>query len=437
MTAVSILREPIVPDSARGPAIQGLLVALLFFGVFGGWLALAPLTGAVIGSATIRVEAHRQAVQHVDGGTVRQILVREGEPVLGNQILVRLDDLALKANADVLLGQRDALLAQSARLIAERDGAETVAFQPEISGRSGNREVEALMAAQRALFASRQNALAGQINVHRKRIEQQREQIRGNTSQLESSRRQLGIAADERSGLTQLLEKGFVARTRVLALDREIAALEGRVGDLDASNSRALQVIAEAMAEIERINRDRAAQIMQDLTDAQRVLREVEPKLVATLEALNRVDLRAPRTGRVVGLSVFNAGAVIRPGDRVLDIVPDDSPLVVESRIRPEDVDEVRLGMRAEIRLTGLNHRVTPIVGGKVVSISADRLSDPRSGEGYFEVLALIDPGEVEPYVDQLLPGMPALAMFPTREKTALTYLLKPLIDGYDRALRD
>lgn len=438
MTAVSEATSGrVMSDRATAPATQGLVVTFLFFVAFGGWLATAPLGGAVIGSAIIRVESHRQSVQHVDGGTVREILVREGERVEAQQILLRLDDVILRSNADVYRSQKESLLALEARLVAERDGLERMSVPVELVEKGDRLEVRQVILGQEQLFETRRRLLLGQTEVFRKRISQSREQLRGFAAQLASARQQLAIAADERSGLAQLLEKGFVARTRVLALDREIAGLEGRVGDLVSSIAAAREQIGGSEAEIERLARERDAEIAQTLRTTQSSLGEVGPKLAAILEALGRVELRAPRAGLVVSLSVFNPGAVIKGGDRVLDIIPFDSPLVVESRIRPEDVDEVRAGMRAEIRLTGLNQRVTPIVNGHIVSISADRMVDARSGEAYFEVMAWLNEAEVAPYSAQLVSGMPALAMYPTTERTALSYLLKPLFDGYDRALRD
>lgn len=438
MTAVSDkIPGRVMSDGVTAPAAQGLVVTFLFFVAFGGWLATAPLSGAVIGPAIIRVESHRQAVQHVDGGTVREVLVKEGERVEAQQVLLRLDDVTLRSNAEVYRSQKESLLAQEARLVAERDGLERVGIPIELAERAGQPDVRQVIRGQEQLFEARRRMLLGQMEVFRKRISQSREQLRGFESQLVSARQQLGIAVDERSGLAQLLEKGFVARTRVLALDREIASLGGRVGDLVSSIAAVREQIGGSEAEIARLAREREAEIAQTLRTTQSSLAEIVPKLVATLEALGRVELRAPRAGVVVSLSVFNPGAVIRGGDRVLDIVPFDSPLVVESRIRPEDVDEVRTGMRAEIRLTGLNQRVTPIVNGHIVSISADRMVDARSGEAYFEVMAWLNEAEVAPYSAQLVSGMPALAMYPTTERTALSYLLKPLFDGYDRALRD
>lgn len=437
MTNAAQILGRTMSDRPTGPAVQGIVVSLLFFVAFGGWLATAPLSGAVIGPAVIRVESHRQAVQHIDGGTVREILVREGERVEAQQILLRLDDVTLRSNAEVFQSQKDSLLALEARLIAERDGLAQMSIPPELAERVERPDVRQVIAGQEQLFETRRRMLLGQMEVFRKRISQSKEQLRGFESQLVSAKQQMAIAVDERGGLAQLLEKGFVARTRVLALDREVAGLGGRVGDLVSAIAAAREQIGGSEAEIERLAREREAEIAQTLRTTQGSLGEVTPKLGATLEALGRVELRAPRAGWVVALSVFNRGAVIRGGDRVLDIIPFDSPLVVESRIRPEDVDEVRTGMRAEIRLTGLNQRITPVVGGQIVSISADRMVDVRSGDAYFEVMAWLDETEVAPFAAQLVSGMPALAMYPTVERTPLSYLLKPLLDGYDRALRD
>jgi HlyD family type I secretion membrane fusion protein len=383
------------------------------------------------------VESHRQAVQHQDGGIVKDILVKEGSLVSERDVLIRLDATALKADAEVQSSQKTALEALQARLLAERDGLADLVLDDELKSRRETAEAAPAIAGQEALLRSRRRALASQVAVHRTHIEQARQQLIGYEAQLAATRRELEIATDEHSGVAQLLAKGFAPRTRVLALEREIAELTGRIGDLGASIARTRQQIGESEAEIERLYRERDNDVAQQLRDAQNSLGEIAPKLRATLQALSRIELRAPRTGYVVGLSVFNPGSVIRGGDRVLDIVPIDSPLVIETRVRPEDIDQVRVGMKAEVRLTGLNWRVTPIIDGAVTGVSADRMTDERSGESYFQVLVELDPEKVAPVRRHLISGMPALAMFPTRERTALEYLLKPIRDGFDRALRE
>jgi HlyD family type I secretion membrane fusion protein len=354
-----------------------------------------------------------------------------------NDVLIRLDDTQLKADADVQSSQKVALEALHARLLAERDGLADLVLDDDLRARAQSAEAAPAIDGQRALLSSRRRALASQVAVHRTRMEQARQQLIGYQAQLASTRRERSIAADELSGVAQLLAKGFAPRTRVLALEREIAELSGRIGDLDASIARSGQQIGESEAEIERLYRERDNDISQQLRDTQNSLGELGPRLRATLRALSRVELRAPRAGYVVGLSVFNPGSVIRGGDRVLDIVPVDSPLVIETRVRPEDIDQVRLGMKAEVRLTGLNWRVTPIVDGLVTGVSADRITDEHSNDSYFQVLVELDPEKAAPVRPHLISGMPAMAMFPTRERTALEYLLKPIRDGFDRALRE
>lgn len=431
-------RVPRVTADARGPIWAGAVVMLLFFGGLGTWAALAPLTGAVVAEGEVKVEANRQAVQHLDGGIVRQILVKDGQEVAKGQVLIRLDDTAAKANVDVLTGQFDALKVLEARLIAERDGRDRISFNDDIAARQYEPQVTALMTGQINLFEARRRAFEGQRLLQEQKIGQLKEQIAGYQAQVNSQQRQMALIGEEAKGTRELWQKGWAPKTKVLALDRTTASLEGQRGELVANISRSNQQIAEAELQILQLSKDRMSEVSEQLRDAQSKLMDIEPRLRAARDTLERAELKAPRAGYAVGLTAFTVGGVIAKGDHVLDIVPIGSPLVVTGHIKPEEIEGLRPGLRAEVHLTAYKQRVMPLLHGTVTRVSADRLTDQRSGNGYYEVEVEPDLQELaEAHGVKLQPGMPAEIMVPTRARTALDYLLAPLTSGFDRAMRE
>lgn len=427
-----------VSDSARGTIIAGISILTVFFGGLGTWAALAPLDSAVIAPGVFKVEGNRKTVKHLDGGIVAKLLVKEGDRVEKGQLLIRLDETDARARIDIFSGQYDSLKALESRLLAERDGLDTIRFPDFLLDRGGDDNVAEILAGQINVFETRRASLAGQIAVLRQRIAQLRTEIGGFQTQKRSQDRQLELIREELAGTRQLYEKGWSPKFRVLALERKAASLEGESGKLSADIARTRQAIGETKLQIAQLQKERLAEATTELRDVQTRLGEVEPRLRWAEEMLSRTELVAPEAGYVLGLTAFTVGGVIAPGERVLDIVPADNTLIIEARIQPSDIDDVYAGMSAEVQLTAYKSRVVPTVEGVVTKVSADRFTDERSGDAYYLVYVEVDPDSLaSSHNISLYPGMPAQVMIATGARTALDYLLSPLTSSFDRAFRE
>ncbi len=420
-------------DSARGPILAGVAILAVFFGAFGGWATVAPLNAAAMGEAVVKVEGNRKSVQHLGGGIVRELRVREGDSVADGDVLVVLDDTTSRAELNVLEQQATTLQAMEARLVAERDGAAGITFPAELV-KSGS---EAAIRAQQQEFESRRAAMQGETRILNERAAQLGEQIAGSEAQAASLRVQLTSVRDERASLQQLFDDGIVPRTRLLQLDRTASGIEGQIASLDASIASGRAAIAENAQRVLQLGLDRSAEVNRQLADVQSRLLDLTPRLSAARAALDRMEIRAPYGGRVVDLAVFSVGAVIGPGERVLDIVPEAPSLVVEARIRVEDIADIAPGMTAEVHFTSYKQRITPLIHGKVADISADRLTDQRTQMPYYVAHVAVDPDELAASPEiQLYPGMPATVMITTHARTALDYFVGPLFVSLDQSFR-
>jgi len=418
--------------------IAGAAIMAAFFLGLGGWAAFAPLNSAAVAPAVVKVEGNRKSVQHLEGGIVKELRVREGDKVATEQTLILLDDTQARAAVDVYSKQYDELTAQEARLIAERDGAAAVQFPQALIARRAEPDVAAIIAGQTNLFKSRRTTLTGTVDVLRKKISQTQEQIVGLEGQAAAYKRQLQSTHNENNGLRDLFKKGYVPRQRMLELERSEAALEGQIAEVSSNILRARQSIEEVNVQIVQAQSDRLAQVANDLRDVQVKLLEIGPKVSSAKETLRRTEIRSPYAGVVVGLTAFSVGGVISPGEKIMDVVPEKGGLIVEATVAPEDVKDLHVGMRAEVHLTAYKQRTVPIIHGKVLQVSADRLTDTKTGAGYYLAQIKVDEQELAELKDvRLAPGMPALVMIPTGERSALDYLLRPLTDSLRKSFRE
>jgi HlyD family type I secretion membrane fusion protein len=347
-------------DSARGAMIAGAAIMAAFFLGLGGWAAFAPLNSAAVAPAVVKVEGNRKSVQHLEGGIVKELRVREGDKVATEQTLILLDDTQARAAVDVYSKQYDELTAQEARLIAERDGAAAVQFPQALIARRAEPDVAAIIAGQTNLFKSRRTTLTGTVDVLRKKISQTQEQIVGLEGQAAAYKRQLQSTHNENNGLRDLFKKGYVPRQRMLELERSEAALEGQIAEVSSNILRARQSIEEVNVQIVQAQSDRLAQVANDLRDVQVKLLEIGPKVSSAKETLRRTEIRSPYAGVVVGLTAFSVGGVISPGEKIMDVVPEKGGLIVEATVAPEDVKDLHVGMRAEVHLTAYKQRTVP-----------------------------------------------------------------------------
>lgn len=425
-------------DSATGAVRAGWVIILFFFGGFGYWAATAPLNAAVVGEAVVKVEGNRKSVQHIDGGTVKEILVREGDEVNASDVVMVLDDTQIRAEVEVLQQQLVQLMATEARLRAEFAGASAIEFPAELTLNTADRVTAAAIIDQQHEFESRRQAMTGRELVLRQRISQYTEQIGGLEAQAEPMATQLASIATERMSLEELLAKGLTTRTRVLELQRRESEFIGRKAELDANISRSHEAIAEVREQIAQLQKDQSEEVTAQLRETRAKLLDVTPRLRAAEVALERTAVRSPYAGKVVDLAVHSVGAVIGRGERLLDVVPENSLLVVEAKVRVEDIADIAPGMLAEVHFTSYKQRVTPLIHGLVSEISADRLTDERTQIPYYLALVDVDATELAASPEiQLYPGMPATVMITTKERTAFDYFVGPLAASLDRAFRE
>jgi HlyD family type I secretion membrane fusion protein len=431
--------SPVWPDDAARPAIAaGMAIVVVFFGVIGTWASFAPLDSAALAAGVVKVEGNRKSVQHLEGGIVKELRVRDGDAVAEGQTLLVLDNPQADAAFTILRKQHLELLAQEARLNAERSGAARIAYPELLTRKNAEPEAAGVMTAETALFNSRRAALQGQIELIRRRIGQADEQAVGLRAQRDAQRKQLASTREELDGLRDLFKRGYVPRQRMMELDRHAASLEGQALESDAQILRLGQHVEELKLQMIQLQSDRLQQVDNEIRDVRARLLEALPRMQAARDVLERIELRAPYAGRVVGLSVFSVGAVIGRGERILDIVPETGELIVEANLSVDDIRDIRPGMRAEVRLTAYKQRTVPIVYGTISHVSADRLTDSRSGVPYYQVQVKIDPEELKRAGDlRLLPGMAAELSIPTGARTAMDYLLAPLTDTMQRSFRE
>jgi HlyD family type I secretion membrane fusion protein len=427
----------------RGTTLFGLSVVAVFFAAMGGWAAKASLSGAVIAQGSIKVSSDRQPVKNQTSAIVSEVLVSEGQDVAADQLLLRLDDIQSRAQVEQLSGELDALLAEEGRLSAERAGAQTIEFPPELRKKESQPAVVRILAQQERLFASRRSAFDGQLALIQQTVRQLEDQIVGKRAEVASQDRQLELIRQETEDTRYLFNKGYAPKSKLLALERAEAALEGAKASLTAGIAEAEKSIEESRLRMRQLQKDWLTEVDGDFGKVRKQIDDVQPRLRAAGHQLGLTEIRAPVAGRILSLLVRSPGRVIQPTDVLMEIVPSSQALVVEAAIKPDEVDDVVAGMPAEVKLTAFNQRLMPRLNATVIQVSADRLVDQRSGGGYYQVLLTINPEDVAAASGvlgrhvALLPGMPAVATIATRERTVLDYLLAPIYDGLDRAMRE
>lgn len=424
--------------SPRAWVLAGIaLIALVFVG-FGGWAAFAPLSSAAIAPGKISVEGDSKTLQHLEGGIVAEILVSDGDTVETNQLLIRLEDTRARSELQAIEAQLVALEAMAARLRAERDEADAVDFPAWLPERARtDDEARAQIETQRRLFRTRFEQNANRVDILKRQIAQKEEEIRGLEAQQAGTARKTEIITDELELLRRGAERGVVRRRDLLAKEREAAEIAGDVGRVAAEIARAKQAIAESEIKIIEENNQRLNTAVEELQRIQAQTATLRERRGAAEDVLRRVDIRAPRTGVVVGLAVNTPGGVVAPGEDLLTIVPQDETLVVSARVNPTDIDVVHAGLPAEVRLLAFSVRQTQTISGAVRQVSADLLEDPATGESYYAADIRLNGGELAAAGAELYPGMPVEALIVTGRRTALDYVLQPLIASAGRAFRE
>ena len=410
----------------------GVATVLLIFGGFGTWAALAPLSSAAIGSGVISVENYRKTVQHLEGGIVREIKVRDGDLVTKDQVLLTLDDTQSKAQLELLRGQYFAALAREARLVAQRDGLPRVTFPPELPDARNDPRAADAMRVQVQTFSARKQAHDGEATLYQRQIGQLRAKAAGLVSQKKSREELMKSYESERVDFEALVRQGYAERQKVREMERNVSQTDGQRGALISDLAATELQISETQVKILQLGKELQREVAKELAEAQGELSALREKLRSVQDTVERTVVRAPGAGMVLGMEVHTLGAVVRPGARVLDIVPQNEKLLIEAQLSPQDIDQVRIGQLAEVRFPSFGQRDLPRIDGRLISVSADRLVDEADGRKVPYYLARVDisPAGVQALTNAklvLLPGMPAEVLVNTGERTMLQYLIAPV----------
>ncbi len=423
------LATPAIRQQTRRRIRAGLLVTALAFGGGGTWAGLAPLDSASIAPGVVGADGRNKVIQHLEGGIVREIDVREGDRVRPHQVLLRLDQTRAKAQTDQLQEELDSLMATAARLTAERDGAQEVKFPPALERRRRtDGEVERILAGQEALFQARRNALNSERKILAARISQFSEEIGGLDAQRKAAEEQIALLESEIRVVRMLVSAGQERRPRLLALERDQDRLDGDRGNAIAMMARARQNIGETQLRISQLEVRRLNQVVNDLRDIESKIYDTSERLRAARDVLARTVVTAPIAGTVARLNLHTLGGVVQPGENLMEIVPADDRLLIDAHLRPNDIASVKPGQTAEVRLNAYSQRRMPMVLGHVVEVSADALRDRADLPPYYLVRVAVDKSSLAKMPNvRLFPGMPAEVLVVTGKRTLLDYLLMPI----------
>ena len=415
--------------------IVGYFLLLIVFVGFGGWSAIAPLGSAAPATGMVIVKNEKKTIQHLEGGILDQLLVREGDRVSENQLLARLDTTQVQANLDVLSSQLLGARARMSRLQAERSDAVSVVWPPQDEFPSTERYLE-LISEQQGLFLKRRSSLIGEVGILERRIEQLRSRVNGLIESRETQSELLASFETELSNLNQLLKDGYVDETRVRDLERRVVELKGRLQQLSSDIKSSEIQIGETELQILQRRAVYDADVQNQLAELQAQRVQLEEQYRVAKDRLTRSDIRAPSAGVVLTIEITTEGGVVPGSQPFITIVPENEDLVIEARVNPVDIDRVSVGQLAEVQFSAFDSNAIPKIFGDVLSISPDALVDRGTGLSYYLAILKIPPKEFEKLSGYtLVPGMPVNVLIKTGERTLWEYLTKPLAQGMSRAL--
>ena len=412
----------------------GVIILLCTLGVFSVWGYLAPIDGAAMAPGVVTVKSHKKTVQHLDGGIVSQLSVKEGDIVKEGDLLLTLDGTENKAQLEIARGQFITLAAQVARLEAERDGSKTVQYPATLEDVADERIVEAKKT-EGQLFMARRNAHQGEMEVLTQRIGQLSAKIDGLKSQRASKQALVVSYGEEADDLKALLAEGFADKQRLRDTERSLMLASGEVASLTSEIASAQIQIGEAKLAILQLEKKFQEEVSTKLSEAQTSLYDINQRMLATKDKVVRIDIKAPVSGRVMGLDVHTVGGVILPGHPILDIVPQKEELIIDAKVNPLDIDRVSVGLVADVRFSAFTQALTPVIEGKVISLSADSLTEDKTGSTYYRALVELTPESLKKMSNlELVPGMPVEVLIKTGERTVFQYLTKPIHNAFARA---
>lgn len=434
----------VMDDEPNGELRLGWIVVLLFFGLFLGWTMLARLDAAAYGQGSISVESHRQTVQHRDGGIIKAIHVHEGQHVNAGDVLVELKPTEVHANEASTQAQIISLLAQKARLQAEQAGQAHFTPPAEFANLPAEAKPEAdqAMQLQQRELTTTLEAISSQKAVLKQQQAELQQQIIGYKQQVAATDDQSKSIGQEISGDQLLAARGFAPLNKVRELQRSASGLKSSRADLLANIAKSQQAIGEARMQSLNVDDKQAQDVAKELRDVESQLNDMSPKLTALQTQLGETVIRAPATGAVVGLNVFTVGGVVSPGQKLMDIVPDNSPLVIQSEFKPDDSADLYIGQKVQVKFAALHDRTLPILKGTITKVSADALSDEKSGKSFYQVEVTVPTSELAELrklnpETKLRPGLPVQILAPLHKRSAFQYLVEPLNQALWRSFRE
>lgn len=435
-------RGPMAPElqsRLRKPMMLGAIFIGIFVVGFGAWASFDKLATGITAMGEVRADAMRKTLRHREPGTVKQILVAEGQYVRAGQPLLLFNDVEARAAVDVLQNQYDQMVTQNARFMAEATGSKTLTFPADIMSRAADPAVAQLIRDQQFLFSTRSLFNESQAAVLAQRIEQQQTQVVGQQAQVDSITERQRLTQEELDGYRKLNEQGFAPKTLVLRYEGNMAELAGRKGQLVSEIARLRQQMGETRLQLAQLRNERQSQSAEGLRDSQARLADVIPRLTAARQSLDATVVRSPVDGHIFNLTQFTIGGLVGAGEVIMDVVPKGAPLTVTAMIKPEDVDEVRPGMPAKVRLTGLNQRFNEALDATVSVVSADRMTNEKSGIAFYRVDVRIDRSQLAKLKKGVVmtPGMPATVTVVGGNRSIMSYLISPITSTWEDAFRE
>ncbi|MBL4806490.1 MAG: HlyD family type I secretion periplasmic adaptor subunit [Rhodobacteraceae bacterium] len=427
-----------VKTSSRAVIVTGLVLFLLLFGVGGVWTAYADLSGAVIAQGNVAVLGKPKTVQHLDGGIVATINIKDGDRVNHGDVLIRLDDILLTANLQIYQNRLREATTRQARLMAERDALAAIVWDDKLLDLLKVQSDPVIRQGQQKLFEARRITREGQVSQLNQKIAQFKNQINGTKALKQSKGKQLDLLEGELYGMRVLKAKGLALTSQLMNLERQKEDLVGQRAEHDAELARIRNAINETEIQILQIDREFRQSVLTEMREVEQEVNDMTQQLQATYEKLKRVEIKAPVDGIIHELSVFTIGGVIGPGDPILQIIPQDEKFEVEAKVEPQFIDELYVGQPATLRFSAFNQRTTPELTGTVTGISANVMVDEQSGMPFYTVRINVPDEELARLKGQpLIPGMPVEAFVKTKNRTALNYLVKPLLDQVNRSFKE
>jgi len=432
-----------MPDELQQRLRRPMLVGAGVIGAFvvglGLWASVSQLSTGITAEAEVRADAQRKTLRHKDVGIVKSILIKEGQHVRAGQPLLLFNDVEARAAVTVLQNQYDTFLTQNARFTAEALGKTSLELPAELTARMSDPAVATLVRDQQFVFMTRQQLFQSQAAVLQQRIEQQETQVVGAQAQLDSIIEQQRLTEEELAGYRKLNEQGFAPKTLILRYERTLAELAGRKGQLMSEIARLRQQMGETRLQLTSIRNERQSQAAEGLRDSQAKLADVIPRLTTARQNLEATVVRSPVDGYVFNLTQFTVGGVVGSGEVMMDVVPSATPLTVTAMIKPEDVDEVHEGMKARVKLTGLNQRFNDSLEATVSVVSKDRITNEKTGVPFYRVDLRIPPSELKKLKKgvEMTPGMPAAALIVTGERSVMGFLISPITETLEDAFRE